>query len=400
MEETQPARNSWGLVRDVVGRALAPISSLGWTLLAAGFASWVVAAALDWVEFSYLAIACLLLVAMCGVIGLGRVALSVDLEVEPTRVVAGKSAVGRAVVRNKAARRSLPSQLELPVGEDTLRFGMPSLATGAEHEEVFVIPTTRRGVVPIGPAMSVKGDPLGVIRRELHWTQQLELVVHPITIPLQAAGTGLLRDLEGKQTNEMSNSDLAFHALREYEPGDDLRHVHWRSTAKTGKVVVRQYLDTRRLHLTLAVDSRASSYASEADFETALSAAGSLALASVHSEQETTVLAGEHATAMGSGRQLLDVLARAELGTTSLQVLATRAARIAPGTSVVVLVTGPSTGFTEMRRALAQLPFEARKFCLVVDPSQQVGLSAVRELTVLTMPALADLAALASVAGI
>jgi uncharacterized protein (DUF58 family) len=225
-------------------------------------------------------------------------------------------------------------------------------------------------------------------------------VVHPPTITLEASGTGLLRDLEGRQTNDLSNSDLAFHALREYEPGDDRRHVHWRSTAKLGKMVVRQYLDTRRLHLTLAIDSRSSSYNADNDFEIALSAAGSLALESVRSEQETTVLAGEHAIAMGSGRQLLDVLARAELGDAGLQVLATRAARIAPGTSVAVLVTGPNTGFTEMRRALAQLPFEARKFCLVVDPSQQVGISAVRELTVLTMPVLSDLPALAKVAGI
>ena len=50
-------------------------------------------------------------------------------------------------------------------------------------------------------------------------------------------------------------SDLAFHALREYQPGDDRRYVHWRSSAKHGRLLVRQFLDTRRSHLAVVVDT-------------------------------------------------------------------------------------------------------------------------------------------------
>ena len=55
-------------------------------------------------------------------------------------------------------------------------------------------------------------------------------------------------------------SDLAFHALREYVPGDDLRHVHWRSSARAGELLVRQYHDTRRNHATVVVDADPAAY--------------------------------------------------------------------------------------------------------------------------------------------
>ena len=79
----------------------------------------------------------------------------------------------------------------------------------------------------------------------------------------------------GVPSDQVSMSDLAFHALREYVPGDDLRHVHWRSSARAGQLLVRQYHDTRRTHATLLVDTRRDAYA-ESDFELALSVAASL----------------------------------------------------------------------------------------------------------------------------
>lgn len=103
-----------------------------------------------------------------------------------------------------------------------------------------------------GPAVSVRGDPLGFVRITVGMTDRVELFVHPVTVPLEPLGTGPPRDLEGCTTNDVSMSYLAFYALREYVPGDDRRHIHWRSTAKLatstqdGRFLVRQYLDSRR----------------------------------------------------------------------------------------------------------------------------------------------------------
>ena len=71
-----------------------------------------------------------------------------------------------------------------------------------------------------------------IFSRDVAWTPVREMLVRPPMVPLDSLGAGLLRDLEGVSTDAVSQSDLAFHALREYVPGDDLRHVHWRSSAK------------------------------------------------------------------------------------------------------------------------------------------------------------------------
>ena len=124
------------------------------------------------------------------------------------------------------------------------------------------------------------GDPLGLVRRTVAWTERTELFVHPFTVSLESLGAGLLRDLEGTVTPDLSMSDLAFHALREYQPGDDRRYIHWRSSAKHDRLLVRQFLDTRRSHLAVVVDTSPEVYAGDADdVELAISCAASLARA-------------------------------------------------------------------------------------------------------------------------
>ena len=144
-----------------------------------------------------------------------------------------------------------PIRLELRVGAAVARFNLPSLASGRQHDELFVIPTSRRAVVEVGPARTVRGDPLGLLRREVAWTGVTELFVHPRIVGLDPLGSGLLRDLEGQSSNDISMSDLAFHTLRDYAAGDDRRYIHWRTSARTGQLMVRQFVDTRRIHATI-----------------------------------------------------------------------------------------------------------------------------------------------------
>lgn len=375
-------------------RVMAPVTGLGWWALVISIGSWTVAVVLRWKEFGYLATAALVLFGLCALMGLGRSVFTITLTVEPSRITVGGSSVGRVVVRNIAGRRSLPVDLELPVGASGTGFSLPSLAPKAEFDDIFVVPTNRRSVIPIGPAITVRGDPIGLIRREVRWTDQIELFVHPLTVPLDSAGFGLLRDLEGQTTNEISMSDLAFHALRDYQPGDDRRYIHWRSSARTGKFVVRQFLDTRRSHLTAVVDSRRDSYLDPEHFEIAISAAASLVVRSVMDGQETTAVAGDQAVAAGGGRQLLDALTRADFTETPIVDLTARAARVAPGTSIAFLITGPHTTFAQLQRAATHLPFEARRVGIVVNPAKQLSLTGVGNLVVATLPSLRDLPAL------
>jgi uncharacterized protein (DUF58 family) len=77
--------------------------------------------------------------------------------------------------------------------------------------------------------------------------------------------SGRWRDLEGP-TREISRGTATFHQLRDYVPGDDLRHVHWRATARTGDLVVREHVDTTKPEVVVILDNRARAMTAD-DFE-------------------------------------------------------------------------------------------------------------------------------------
>lgn len=370
------------------------VSPVGWTVLALGVVAWVVAAVTDWTEWAMISVAALGLLVCCVLLALGRTRVRVVTEVDPLRVTVGEPATGRVAVTNDSRRRMLPLLVELPVGVSAARFTLPSLGSGAVHEELFVVPTERRGVIEVGPASTVQGDPLGLVRRTLRWTDVTELFVHPRTISLESLGAGLLRDLEGETTQEMSMSDLAFHALREYQPGDDRRYIHWRSSAKAGRLLVRQFLDTRRSHLSVVVDVDPQKYAAgEDEAETALSVAASLAKRAHLDEQDFTIATRGSTTSRTTAPLALDALARVELGQCDLYDLAGEVVATAPDTSMAVLVTGPQTPFIQVQRALGQFENEVLKVCLTIDPRERLGVKNVGGLTLMNIHQLVDLRA-------
>lgn len=381
-------------VANRVRRFLAPVTVLGWEVLATSVGCWLLGWRFGWVELMLLAAGALTLFVLCALLTIGRATLRVEVEVEPHRVVVGAPAAGQVRVTNISRRALLPIALELPIGASAARFTLPMLRAAASHEELFVVPTERRGVVPVGPAITVRGDPLGLLRRTVSWTQVIELFVHPRTVALEPLGAGLLRDLEGQTTNDLSMSDLAFHGLREYQPGDDRRYIHWRSSAKAGKFLVRQFLDTRRSHITTIVDSDADSYVDPEDYELAISVAASVAARAMRDEQDITVLAGSQAVPSGLGQRVLDAFSRAELAAHGLDDLAARAARIAPDTSIALIITGSRVPFVELRRAASYFAPEVRTIVLRVDPAGATGITGNRVLPVLTLQTLSELPAL------
>ena len=371
------------------------VTPFGWAVLAIMVAAWVIGWQLGWREAMLLAAACLLLIVMSLVFLIGRATLQVSVLLQPRRVSVGAPAAGQVSVTNVSPRRMWPIRLELRVGAAVARFNLPALPGGRHHDELFVIPTTRRAVVPVGPAHTVRGDPLGLMRREVAWTGVTELFVHPRIVGLDPLSSGLLRDLEGQSSNAVSMSDLAFHALRDYAAGDDRRYIHWRSSARTGQLMVRQFVDTRRIHATVVVDGRPASYASEEEFELALSAAGSIAARAVQDEQQASIIAAREAVADGNIQRILDALTRADFADDAdLATLAGGVLRTAPDTSLAVLITGSIVPFRLVRRAAAALPPEIDTVALRVDPAADPGMTTVGETTVLTLRALNDLPAL------
>lgn len=380
--------------------ALGVIKPIGWLVLGLGLGALLVATVTQWRELAVLGTACLALVVLALPFLLGRTAVSVDLRLQPERVAAGESVAAGVLVVNRATSRLVPTTLEVPVGSTVHRYGISSLAPGAAHEESFTIRTERRGVIAVGPAMTRRGDPVGIFSRDVVWTPVREVLVRPHLVPMESLGAGLLRDLEGVSTDAVSQSDLAFHALREYVPGDDLRHIHWRSSAKvmasTGEsaLLVRQYLDTRRSHATIVVDDRLASWADPEDFETAMAVAASIAVRAVLDEFDVSFVCGSHASSGSDGHLALDAVCRADFGRRGLVESGRQASILAPDTSLAFFVGGSESQFSDLLRSAAAFPPEVRRFGIVVDPSGTSRVTETGGLPVLHLAAKEDLGGL------
>ena len=380
--------------------ALEVIKPIGWLVLGIGLGAALVATFTQWRELAVLAFACLILLVLAAPFLLGRTAVSVDLRLQPERVAAGESVAAGVVVVNRASSRLVPTTLEVPVGSSIHRYGISSLASGATHEESFTIRTERRGVIAVGPAMTRRGDPIGMFSRDVVWTPVREVLVRPHVLPLESLGAGLLRDLEGVSTDAVSQSDLAFHALREYVPGDDLRHIHWRSSAKvmasTGEssLLVRQYLDTRRSHATIVVDDRASAWTDPEDFESAMAVAASIAVRAVLDDFDVSFVCGAHASTGSEGHVALDAVCRADFGDRGLIRSGRQATLLAPDASLAFFVGGAHTEFTDILRAAAAFPPEVRRFGIVVDPEGTSRVTETGGLPVLHLAAKEDIGGL------
>jgi uncharacterized protein (DUF58 family) len=387
-------------MRQRLNDALEVIKPIGWLVVGIGLGAALVAVFTHWRELAVLGVACLLLLVLALPFLLGRTTVAVDLRLQPERVTAGESVAAGVLVVNRASSRLVPTTLEVPVGSAIHRYGIGSLAPGAAHEESFTIRTERRGVIEVGPAMTRRGDPVGIFSRDVVWTPVREVLVRPHLVPMESLGAGLLRDLEGVSTDAVSQSDLAFHALREYVPGDDLRHIHWRSSAKvmasTGEsaLLVRQYLDTRRSHATIVVDDLLESWAGPEDFETAMSVAASIAVRAVLDEFDVSFVCGDHASTGSDGHLALDAVCRAELGNRGLVESGRQASTLAPDTSLAFFVGGSESRFTDLLRAAAAFPPEVRRLAILVEPDGTSRVTETGGLPVLHLAVKEDLGAL------
>lgn len=379
---------------------LRAVTPLGWLVAGVVVVAAVAGRALGWAELVLLAVfGAVVLVASAGLTA-GRASVRGDVALEHERVTAGAAVAASLSLTGSTRRRLLPLTVELPVGDGVRRFDVPALTNGTARREAFTIETDRRGVIVVGPATTVRGDPFGLLRRAAPLAERKQLFVHPVTVALQPLAGGLLRDLEGRATEDVSMSDLAFHALRAYAPGDDRRHIHWRSSARalsadTGAgpagLLVRQFNDTRRSHLMIVVDGDPGAYARPDDVELAMSAGASVAVRAIRDETETTIVASDQLAASRLGRRALDAFARAAVTAAPLAELVARGLRSAPDVTAALLVTGSAREFTELRRAAAWFPPEVAVVAVRVDPAGRTAVSTAGALAVLDLATLADL---------
>jgi len=183
--------------------------------------------------------------------------VAVERVIEPARVTRGSQDGARArVILRAATRRPAPAMSAHDVaGPGTFSFSVPRLKSDLPFETEVALPTDRRGIVPSGPLFVARDDPFGLAHRTLNTGVTAALYVRPRAIPLPEVTASLARSVDGPQADTSTEGTLAFNSLREYLPGDELRHVHWRASAHAGKLVVKQHVDTAHAAVAVVLDT-------------------------------------------------------------------------------------------------------------------------------------------------
>lgn len=250
-------------------RPESPLTSSGWTLASIGVVSALLAAVTGWIELGLIAAGCglALLIAVPYVLGLSDV--DIERTIEPQRVEVGGKATAHLSIATRSWAPATPQRVIETIDGQPHVVQLPRLSATHAHESSYPLPTGQRGVFTIGPAYMTRTDPLHVMKRDVGHSATATLWVHPRVMPVASLAAGLAKDLEGPTFDTSPAGDIAFHTVREYSLGDDIRHVHWMSTARAGSLMVRHYVDNRLAQVVTLVDDRSAAYASPADRELA-----------------------------------------------------------------------------------------------------------------------------------
>ncbi len=290
-----------------------------------------------------------------AVVGRTRYTLACSRELDPRRVQVGTTA--RVLLR-------LQNLSRLPTGtmllEDRLPYTLGSrprlvLERLGSHQSSTVAYTVRadlRGRYEVGPLVVRITDPFGLCElvRAFPSTEHLTVIPPIVALPaIRLAG-------EYAGAGESHTRSVAVHgeddvATREYRYGDDLRRVHWRSTARVGGLMVRREEQPWESKATVVLDTRMSAHRGEgptASFEWLVSAAASTAVHLHHAGYKLRLVTDSgtdlDATESGGDGALLDFLAEVSLTRRGgIAQLVDRIRRRADG-GLVIAMLGPVDG--------------------------------------------------------
>src|SRR4051794_32082586 len=298
------------------------LTNRGWSLCGAAAALLVGARVLGVEELAMLAAAAFLVVVVAFVrVRRHALRISAQRSLQPTRAEAGTTARADLTLMNLGRRTTpvLSATDSFDTGRRVARFLVPPLAPGETADAAYRLPTTRRGIYTIGPLTLSVHDAFGGVECGLTLAGEDRFVVYPKVeevLPLPGAASREAR--MGSMQASRVPVGLDFFGLREYEVGDDLRRVHWRSTARTGELMLRQDEMPWESRSTILLDTRPSTHHGES-FERAVEIAASLATAMCRGRRQVRFMTTGGVEIQSSGvdryTQIMEYLAGASVET-------------------------------------------------------------------------------------
>ena len=375
-----------------VAARLGPFTITGAIVAVLGVGCYLAGWQLGWIELMVVAAGCLAALAIAVAFVVGRLAIQIDRDVDPDRVMVGEPAGALLTARNPGRRPTRSIVVDEHIGPNIVPVTVPTLAPGGEHRTFYQLPTNRRSRVRIGPAEVVRADPLGLLRRRVGHAPATDLWVHPRWSLVSALPSGFAKDLEGPTSDASPSGDIAFHALRPYQLGDDRRHIHWMSTARSGTLMVRHYVDNRRPTLAVLLDDESTPYGDDR-FEVAVEIVTSLVLSSLALQlpiaaRSTSewILGRLHPQGRDGVLETLTLIEpRPESG--SLVLAAAELSRVEPATSAIAIVTGTRPA-AELLPTVTHLRSRARVIVIVVDEPNGTAVRSLPGATVINVSSL------------
>ncbi|MDX6631283.1 MAG: hypothetical protein QOH00_3529 [Gaiellales bacterium] len=247
----------------------------------------------------------------------------------------------------------VPERLGQPV-----RVPVTRLSAGSEVSHHYGLRCSRRGVYEVGPLVAVAGDPLGLCQRETVVSEPFELLVHP-RLEL-VSDRPLTRQFEDPPIRPPVSkpwpSGLEFYGMREYKPGDDLRRIVWRASARTGKIMVREAEQGITDHISIILDTDRGSHSRDGEglsesFEMGVRAAASLGVRHLREGYEVKIECNGGPLTRGlrgqtAQIQMLDATARVEMDREPLSKVIMRLVTSPRRDAHNILIT-PRLGATE-----------------------------------------------------
>jgi uncharacterized protein (DUF58 family) len=211
---------------------------------------------------------------------------------------------------------ALGAAVRVPVG---------GIGRGTTVEHQYSLACSRRGVYQVGPLVAVAGDPIGLTARETVLCEPFELLVHPRVE--RVVGRPLTRQYEDPPMRPPVSkpwpSGMELYGMREFRPGDNIRRIVWRATARTGKLMIWEAEQGITDRILVVIDTDRGHHSRDGEhsesFETGVRIAASLGVAHLGDGYEVRcetnggplirALRGAEKTLL-----LLDALTRLELG--------------------------------------------------------------------------------------
>ena len=279
-------------------------SGTGWRLLASGIVAVVGGRAFGVLEFYVIGATAVSAVVIALAVRLAHPSrLSFSRRVSSEMVAVSEPVDVTLEVSNLAKLRSPTVCVDEQVsGAGGIGFSLAPVPGGSTAVTSYRLQPARRGVLEIGPTVFSDIDGLGLAQRRHIFGGRTRVIVHPpieTLVPPRLPVGGALSLPSDYRRRSLGLESEEFDVLRPYVEGDDLRHIHWRSTARLGELMVRRFEPARPGRMTVIIDTRPPGDLSTAQDRTT-SVAASIACAVLRSGDEAQIL-----TTDGRGTPLL-----------------------------------------------------------------------------------------------